>query len=874
MIRRLVALLSRSRDDADLREEMQSHIQLRRDALVADGMDPRDADAAARRQFGNATALHEQSREIWGFPMLESIWQDVRYGARSLARAPLFTGVAVLSIAGGLGAGTAVFAAMNAVFFRAIAVGDPASLHQIIVANREGAKRASVSSADLDAFMSSGVLASVCGAARARGTLAVDGISRLHRAELVTPGCFRALQITPAVGRLFGEDEATSAPIAPIVISYALWQRRFSGDPSIVGRTVLLNGISAGVVGVAPPSFSGTSLDGGAEFWAPIRFARVMTGTEVGRSYGQRTFHAFARLRDGVSAEQAEAALRMIAGRLAADDPRNWTTARGDPRHVWVMPEVKGRFIEQTPGSLALLIVGTAGVIAGLVGIACINLATMLLARGAVRTREFSVRLALGASRARVLRQMATESLLIAAMGIAIALAGVRAALRILEANRPAELPALDVSLDWRVIVVAAGLAVAASLLFGLAPAFHTLRLALAEGMKGTVPAVRGRRLRFGPRDLLIAVQVGVSMALLLIATLFGNALGSKSSETPGFDTEGIVVTQVDLEAIPDSEMTPLAMRTLEAARRVRGVDDVTLAGIIPLMGTNTGYMVTLDDGAERVFDGNVVSPGYFNMVRIPLRSGRDFSDRDRAGGAPVAIVNETLARQVWGSTNAVGRTLRDGKARLEVVGVVADTKYRQLSESSRPLLYLPAGQAARWRFYLHARMRLEGRMLAALEDAVRGVDRRLGVSPARSMSAEMDRALAGERMARSAGGAIGLLQLGLAMMALWGLVAYSVARRTNEMGIRLALGATPSSLVRLILRPAGTLILIGTVTGGMAGIAVAQVIQSQSAGLPPLHPIAGFPVALMFTVVALAAAWWPAQRAGMADPARSLRAE
>ena len=873
IVRRIAALVMRPQLDRELREEMESHIERRRDDLVAGGMPAAEAGAAARRMFGNPAVLRERARSAWEFPAIESVLQDVRYGARSLRRSPVFTGVAVLSIAGGLAAGTAVFATMNAVLFRSIAVGDPARLHRIFTGNRDGGAFSSTSYADLQSYMGSGVLASACGVTRTRGTLSVDGVSRYERGELVTPGCFRALQITPSVGRLFGEEEATSAPVPPIVIGYRLWQRRFGGDSSIVGRTILLNGTSVGVVGVAPPSFAGTSLDGGADFWAPTRLAMALTGADVTTPRGPRMFNVFVRLRDTVTVGQAEAALRLTAARLARDDPRNWTTRQGEPLSVSVVSEVKSRFREESAGGIAALVAGTVGVIVVLVGIACVNLATMLLARGAVRAREFSVRLALGASRGRVLRQMATESLLIAAMGIALALAGVAAALRLFDANRPAEIPAVDVQLDWRVFTFAIALAVAASLLFGLAPAFHTLRLALSEGMKGA-PSVRGRRFRFSPRDLLIVVQVSVSMGLLLVATLFTRALGSKTTASPGFETDGIVVMQVDLEAVPDSEQWTVAARAVEAARRVRGVEALTSAGVVPLMGTNTGTQVTLDDGTERVIDGNAVGSGYFDMVRIPIRSGRDFTDNDRKGTDLVAIVNETMARQTWGTTSVVGKTIRTGKDRLQIVGVVADTKYRQLSEPPRPLLYWPAGQSNRWRFYIHARMRTEGRAMASLEDAVRAVDRRLGVSPARPMRDEMDRALAPERITRVAGAAVGMVQLGLAMMALWGLVAYTVSRRTSEMGIRLALGATPANLVRLIMRPAAILILVGAVIGGALGAGVALVLQSESSSLPPLDPVAAVPIALAFAVVATAAAWWPARRAGMADPARSLRAE
>jgi predicted permease len=876
-VRRLVALFSRARLDRELREEMEGHIELRRTALVAEGMDPRAADAAARRLFGNATVLRERTREMWGFPAAESVVMDVRYGLRSLRRSPVFTAVAVLSIAGGLAAGTGIFAVMNAIVYRSIGVGDGQSLYRIFTSDHSGGSLYSSSSyPDFEAFReATDVIASACATERVRANLVVNGAAAMHHGEVVSPGCFDALKLSPPLGRYFSEHQAAESAV-PLVISHSLFARRFDGDSSVVGRTVLLNGMSVTVIGVAPKGFAGTSLDGGAEFWAPIQVAPVVFPPGALRDRRQRMFTIFARLRGGVGREQAEAALAVVASRLQRLDAPAWTTAAGGTRKVTVLRETEARFAGAPAGATAGIFASVIVAIGLIVAIACLNLATMLLARGASRAREISIRLAIGAARGRVLRQLATESLIIAVLGAALAIALVSLGIRLFEAYRPAEVPAFDVAIDWRVLTFATVLAMAAALVFGLAPATHTLRLALTEGLKGRLFAARVRRIRVSAREALIVLQVAVSIALLLVSTLFVRAMAGGATVSPGFNGAGVSVIQAHLDAVADSEVAAVTERLLEAAASVPGVSQASLAGIVPLSGSNIGFAMGVNGDSARSFLGNVVSSGYFATLEIPIRAGRDFDRRDRAGGAPSVIVSETFARSVWGTPNVIGRSLIHDGRRVDVVnvvGVVADTRYRSLSEPFQPLVYLPIGQTSATRFFIHARVR-DGQTLATLDAAIRAVDRRVAIEGATPLRAQIDRAMAGERAAQWAGGIVGIVQLGLAVMALWGLVAYAVERRTAEMGVRLALGATPSSLVRLAMRPAGVAIVAGVAIGCVLGATVAKIVQAASVALAPLDLVAVIPVAAIFTVVAMTSAWWPARRAGLADPAASLRRE
>lgn len=870
LLNRIRSLLSRARLDDELREEMEGHIERRRQALIDEGRDPADAAAEARRMFGNATVLRERTREMWSFPTLESIVQDVRYGARQLCAAPVFTSVAVLSMAAGLTAGLAVFTFMNAAMLRPLGFGEGERIYRVYTQSDSGQLYGGSAYPDYLAFTAApGLFETTCATARVRtANLETDARAQTQSGELFSPDCFATLKLRPHAGRFFDAGSLKGGE-PQIVISYRLWVGLFAADPGVVGRALILNGHPATVVAVAPRGFAGTSLDDSADFWVPTTMVATVFPADV-LALEQRRFAIFARLAAGVTSGQADGALAGTAAGLRAENDRLWTTAAGSTRRVTVARELDARF-GQSPGEVRDWIAVALAAIGSVIALACLNLATMMLARGAARGREIAVRLALGASRGRVLRQLVTESLIISTAGAALALGAVAAGLRVFEANKPAGMPAFDMAVDWRVATFAVLAAFLAAIAFGLSPASHAVRIAVADGLKGPARVARLRYLRFGAREALIVTQVTASIALLLVAALFAQGLRDAAGASPGFTTSHLMVVPVDLEAAATAIRPALTEKVLEAAARVDGVARPVLAAVIPLTGTNLQLEVRPEGGELGVFLANLVSPGYFEMLGIGHRAGRDFTDADRSGSQRVAIVSETLATSFWPGRDAVGRTMSIGGEPTEVVGIVADIRYRALTEPFRPIVYLPIAQRPHLRFYVHAHVR-DGQAMVALERAIRSVDPRLAVKQATPLAARLDDALIGERLTQWIGGGAGIAQFGLALMALWSLVAYAVERRTTEMGIRLALGATPRGLVQLALRPALILITAGAAVGIGAGLAGATAMQSAFPGLAALRPVAALPVVVLYFAVAGFAAWWPARRAGSADPAAALR--
>ena len=864
----------RRRDDEAVAEEMRHHVGMREEALVAQGWDRRDARFEAQRMFGNNARLREEARDMWGFRAFDDLAQDVRYGMRYLGRSPAFTLVAVVSVAVAIGAGAAIFAITNAVTFRSIGVGDGGTLYRVFTSGRSGGLYGSSSYEDYLTFAEArDIFSATCALDNVAATIAIGADAALHTGEIVSPDCFDALQLKPAYGRFFDSALLAQTPW-PIVVSHGLWTRRLAADPGVIGQTVILNGRHATIVGVAPRGFVGTSLDGSAEFWAPVGFADVVMAPRSLEGRGNRRFTVFARLRDGVDRPRAEAALGVIASRLRRDDQRTWETADGGTRRVTVMQELDARFA-QSPEMLWLTFGSGLGAIALIVGIACVNLATMLLARGAARARELSIRLAVGASRGRVVRQLATESLMVSLAGSMIGVGLVAAALRLSADYRPQGMPAFDVALDWRVLLFSIGIAVCASLLFGVAPAAHALKLAIAEGMKGPSSTRRVRRLRIGPREALIVLQVTASLAMLLVATLFVRASMSAGTLNPGFNGQSVVTLRVGFDALDEAVVPGLTARLLETARRLPGIDRVSLAAIVPMAGERVGFYATIEDGKQRDYFGNVVSPGYFATMRIPFVAGRDFDVRDGANTARVAIVSDTFARMAWqNAANAVGRVITTDNEPTTIVGVVADIRYFSPTEPYQALLYLPVAQHTPYRTTVHARVTGDGATTAALERALRSVDARLAIEPPTLLSARIDATNAPERVMRWLGAGAGGVQLILALMALWGLVAYAVERRSAEWGVRVALGATPASVVRLSLRPAMVLILAGVIAGLAVGVAATEVLRSSGMSQVTIDARAAAPLAVVFAIVALTAGWWPSRKAGLVDPASLLRRE
>jgi predicted permease len=809
----------------------------------------------------------------------ESVIQDVRYGARLLRQSPWFACVGVGSLAMGLGGGIALFTALNAVLFRPLPGRGTDDLYAVYTSNRGGGRYGSSSFADFRSFTSAApqLFAGSCATTNAKGNLSVEGRVQPLAGAVVNGGCLDALGIRPHLGRLLNaSDDSDLRGSAAIVISYTLWRRAFGADPSIVGREGLLNGASVVVAGVAEEGFAGISLDGGAEFWAPAQLAPILISPRVLLARTERRFRVYARFNDGVTAQQAAERLSIVAAQLRAEDPEAWTETSGATRTITVVPELDGRFAS-SQGAPEFIAASGLGAIAAVVAMACVNLATMFMARGAARRHELNVRLALGASRARLLRQLATESVLISVAGAAAGAVVVAAGLRIYDAYRPAEMPSFSVALDWRVAVFSIAIAMLAPVLFGLAPGAHALRLAIAEGLKGRPSIVRRGYLRLGSRELLLVTQIAASFALLIAAGLFTRSLVSSTAGTQGGATRLVAVVPVDLNtaARPDASARENVDRLLQAANRVPNVEASTLAALVPMTGsyvTVLGLAEDRPDATPVTMDANIVAPGYFDLLGIASRAGRTFDQRDRERAPLVAIVSESLARRLWDTPAAVGRTIHIDDVPREVIGVVADVPYRSLTDAAHPVVYLPFAQAPRDRIVLHARVKNEGEAIAALGRALRSVDPRIIVGSAISMRQQIEQTKIGGRVAQAVGSVAGLLQLGLALMATWGLVAYAVERRTAEIAIRRALGATEASILQLVMRPSLWLLAIGGPIGCAAGVLSAKALHAEFLGLAPFDATIVAPAVAVLVPVVVCAAWLPARRAIAIEPASALK--
>lgn len=802
--------------------------------------------------------------------MLQSFLQDARHGARLLYRSPLFAIVAVGSISCGLAVSLGIFTAANALIFRPLDRGSDGPVYRIYIENRSGGPFGGVSFADFRDFSTlTDVFASTCASTRVRANVEIEGQPEMRLGAVFSPDCFAMLGVRAAAGRLI----QSASPASPeVVISFAMWRARFNSSPDAIGRHMLLNGVPATIVGVAERGFSGVSFDAAADFWVEASTLPAVLPPHTFDQRRSRQFMVLVRLRDAVTIARAESSLAGVAASLRDVDPAAWTTTKGTVRRVTVADEMTSRFA--TAPGLVAGILGTVGLaVLGVLAIACVNVATLLLARGASRTRELTIRLAVGASRGRLLRQLAVESLIIGLLGTLVAAAVTAVGVRLFDALRPAEIPALNIAIDWRVGVFAVGAGIIASVLFGVAPGIHVVRLAIAEGLKGRIAVVRTRFIRAGVRETLIVVQVAVSVAVLMAASVLAVGMVRGSDESPGFRTDGVAVLQADMSSLDERRIPQLAAGILRAVAAAPGIQGPVIANILPLTGSSTTFDATLDDGTTRVLESNIVSPGYFATMGIPLRSGRDFMGTDQGGSRPVAIASETLARTIWQTPDAIGRTLTIHGRLVEIVGVVADTRYRAVNEPFRPVIYLPFTQIPHARFFLHARF-ADGGALAAMSRAARSVDPTVLIDAAVPVAARLDEIRAPERAAQWMGIAGGTAQLGLVLMAVWALVAYAVERRRTEIGVRLALGATPAAIVRLIMQPVVVLIAAGVAIGTAGGIAAAALLQSEFVGLGSLNFAMALPALAAVAAAGAAAALVPARRATDVDPIVALRAD
>ena len=812
---------------------------------------------------------------------MEALVKDIRYAIRSLMKRPGSTAIAVITLALGIGANATIFSFVNGLLLRPLdGVERPERLVGVYTSDFSSGRYGNSSYLDyLDFRQQADAFTDLAAYDNAELNLAgTEGAERL-RGAYVTSNYFEVLGVRARLGRTLTSDDDRPAAANPVVISHALWQRRFGADPGIVGRPVTLNNRAYTIVGVTAESFQGLRLGSQPELLLPL------TEESKAEARGNRGLGITGRLRDGISVEQAQAQVTAIADRLARAYPETnmGTLAQPDaPRPMSVVPEArinpKAQEGVRLVSTLLLVVVGLVLLIA------CANVANLLLAWASSRRREIAIRLALGASRRRLIRQLLTESLLLALLGGAAGLCVGLWTADLIPGFFPAgEMSGIDLSLDWRVLGFTTVVTLVTGVLFGLAPALQASRPDMVSSLKDEKGRLPGG-LRFGLRNVLVIAQIAISVLLLIGAGLFLRSLRSAVQFDPGFESQNLLLASLNTDGkqLNDAQQQDFYQRLTERVGSQPGVRSVTWTKVVPLGGGGQRRNIVLEGyqpqpNEDTELNTNVVGLNYFNTIGIPLVQGRDFSAQDRTRSPGVVIVNEELAQRYFPGQNAVGKRLRTDSEGpyLEIVGVVRTAKYRNLRETPLPFVYIPLAQEIQSNLTLLVRTVGDpSTVLPAIRRELQQMDRTVPVDAVKTMSEQIEAALSADRMAAVLLGIFGAAALLLATVGLYGVMSYSVAQRTHEIGIRMALGAQTLDVLRLVVRNGMTLSLIGLAIGLAAAFVFTRIMATLLFEVTPTDAVTYAIVSLGLMLVALLACYIPARRATKVDPLVALRYE
>jgi macrolide transport system ATP-binding/permease protein len=825
---------------------------------------------------------------------MSDLLQDIRFAVRQMARKPGITAFAVLSLALGIGVNSSIFSLVNSVLLRNLPAVRPAELVDVYVGKKGDIRYATSSFPDFADLRSWNDVVTDLAAFNVTIATWDNTWDNGRRTELlfgeqVTASYFHLLGLRPALGRVFlPEEDATPGTHPVAVLSYRCWQQRFGRDPQVIGRSLKLNGIHFIVIGVAPEQLKGSFPALAVDFWVPMQMSDAMDRDPQLGKRDSRSLFLKARLKPGVSLDKAQTQFTALAGRLRAafpEDDKGLEITLVRTRDVVFNPAIDGP------------VVGVAGLLMGIVGlvllIACSNVANLLLVRASERRKEIAVRLAIGAGRGRLIRQLLTESVLLALLGGAVGLLFAFWTTRLIVAFRPPlAIPlTLDVSLDAKVLGFTLALALLTGIVCGVAPALQASRPDLVGTLRDDTAGPGRRYRRLGLRNLLVIIQVAVSTVLLIGAGLFLRSLGNASSIDPGFRLRKGVEAQLVVGlggTYTDAQARIFYQRLLEKARALPGARAVAYADHLPLaLSIHTsraeleGKPVRQEDRPET--DRSSVGPGYFGTLGIPLLAGRAFTERDTLEAQKAAIVNEKAAALFWPGEAPLGKRLRfggEGDAWLTVVGVARNGKYRTLGEDPRPFVYVCTEQE---KSSLSRTLVVAGTgsgpgdekaLLAAVRRAIDDLDPNVPIFEIKTLSDHLSVVLFPARMGAALLATFGLLGLILASLGLYGVVAASVARRTREIGIRMAIGAQKQDVLRLVVKEGMVLTGLGLAAGLGLGLSLAQVLRGLLYGIAPTDPLTFLGVALLLGTVALLANLIPARRATEVDPLVALRYE
>jgi predicted permease len=906
-VNRLRGFLRARHLERDLREEIEFHLEAKVRELVAGGMAEAEARLAARRAFGSMSLAVEDGRAAWRYALLDSIVQDVRYGVRALRRTPVFTTAVVLTLALGIGANTAIFTLVDRVMLRSLAVQDPGSLvafgSEPLVGLRrsdEPADRSNVLFSyplflDLqrNADIYSGLAAASSFPVTAYlGEGAGSPGQRLEQADalLVSGNLFHVLGVRVPLGRpLTPGDDSPGASYPAVVLSHALWTRRYGSDPGVLGRRLRANGTDYTIVGVAAPGFRGLSVGTDIDLWVPMAMqARLMREESFLEERNAMWLRIIGRLGPGVGIGLAEARtnelFRQVRTEEAGADASVQTRAAIARLSIDVVPFGRGfSNMRSRWGRPLLTLMGIVGLV---LLVACANVGNLLLARGSSRQRELSMRFALGAGRRRLARQLLTESVMLSllggATGLLVAHWTIRFLLGILSAGSAA---ALDATLDGPVLLFTAVVTLLAALLFGLVPAVRASRVDISIALRKASASVAAGH-GFGLRRALVVFQVAISLCLLVGAGLLLRSLGNLRGQDFGFRTKGVLTVDVDPQGggIDSRQWPQLYPALLERLRAIPGVSDASMS-LYGVLGRARRVRQVAVDGYEARPDEDMlvqelfVTPDYFDTLGAPVTTGRTFDNRDREGAPQVAIVSESFARHFFGDRPAIGKRFgfdsESSSRDMEIAGIAPDIKQTDLWGEAPRVVYRPAAQVPDFLESIEVRTPGDPAALAPeVRRAIAEVSPDLPVTDVSPLSARLDVALRQEMMLSRLTMVFGLLALMLASIGLHGVLAYSVSQRTNEIGLRLALGAGRRHVLWMVLKQALIWVGLGAAAGAVATLALGRLMASLLFNLDPFDPMTVVTAALTLAAVSVVAAWWPALRAARLDPLPALRCE
>ena len=876
----------RSQEDADLEREIRFHFAEEERLREDRGEAPESARYSVRRDFGNITLIKEITREMSGSHFIETLLRDVSYAFRQLRRSPGFTVVAVLTLMLGIGANTAIFSIVNSILLRPLPVPDAGRVVALTFQQKGGPLQTQFSYLDLQDIrnQSADVFSGLIGARSGIDGLNVDGKGGHMWTNFVTGNFFSVLGLKPALGRLILPSEGSHAGADPVlVLGHSYWKQRFAGDPNIVGKHVSVNGHPVTIVGVAPAGFQGLISLVDVQGYMP--YGMSMVETDAGEFLNDRALRylvTYARLRPGVTIERAQSELQVIAARLAKDNPK---TDEGIA--IRVFPERMARPEPDSSGTfiaIAVLFLTLTGLVLLL---ACLNVANIMLVRAGVRQREMAIRVALGAGRLRLMRQSLTESVLLALLGgLSGMLLGIEAATALGSMPLHTPIPLVFYAhMDWQVFAFTFAVALLAGAVIGLVPAIRSSRGDVADTLhRGGRTIVGGRQFL---RSALVVVQVGGSLMLLVAAALFTRSLVNAQKVDLGFDPQHILNVTFDVNeaGYTDAQARQFSQTLLERVRALSGVESASLAFSEPMgyYSASTGVQIPgyqPPRGQATSISYNLVSSDYFRTMRIPILRGRAFLDSDTEKAPRVAVINESMAKQFWPNQESIGRRfqiLDDSQHTYEVVGIARNSRARGFSGPYPPYLYIDITQSYSPVQTLHVRSVLPPEvLLPQLERMIERMAPGMPLTGGETMSEALGtlNGLLRYQLGAALAAALGMIGLILAVIGLCGVVSYATAQRTHEIGIRMALGAKASEILKMVVRQGFVLVVGGLLLGLLAAFGLARLLGRFLIGVAGTDPLVFAGVTVLLGVVALAACYIPARRATRVDPMAALRIE